>query len=176
MRSERSERRRRRHHDHDHDHRGEFRRMRHGDVRAALLLALQEGPAHGYELGQRLERASGGAWRPSPGSISPTLQMLADEDLVIASDRDGKRVYELNRRGHAELKERAERGEGTPWQAASDAPSSELKESVHALRPAAKQAAAVGPADRIGRATAIAAAAGRPVYHLRAPSPTSRLP
>jgi DNA-binding PadR family transcriptional regulator len=142
--------------------------MRHGEVRAALLLALQDGPAHGYELGQRLERASGGAWRPSPGSIYPTLQMLADEELVIASDRDGKRVYELNRRGHAELKERAERGEGSPWQAASDAPSSELKEAVHALKSAAKQIAAVGTADQVARATAIVVEARRQVYELLA--------
>jgi DNA-binding PadR family transcriptional regulator len=165
-RSDRTGRRRRRHH--DHKAHGEFRRMRHGDVRAALLLALQDGPAHGYELGQRLERASGGAWRPSPGSIYPTLQMLADEEFVIASDRDGKRVYELGRRGQAELKERAERGEGTPWQAASDAPSSELKEAVHALKSAAKQVAAVGTADQVARATTIVVEARRQVYELLA--------
>jgi DNA-binding PadR family transcriptional regulator len=142
--------------------------MRHGDVRAALLLALQEGPAHGYELGQRLERASGGAWRPSPGSIYPTLQALADEALVIATDRDGKRVYELNRRGLAELKDRAERGEGTPWQAASDAPSSELKEAMLVLKFAAKQVGAVGTAGQVARATAIFVEARRQVYELLA--------
>ena len=67
--------------------------MRHGDVRAAILLGLTEGPAHGYEIGQRLLRASGGAWQPSPGSIYPTLQTLSDEDLVTSEEREGKRIW-----------------------------------------------------------------------------------
>ena len=142
--------------------------MRHGDVRAALLLALQEGPAHGYELGQRLERASGGAWRPSPGSIYPTLQALADEEVVVSSERDGKRIYELDKRGRAELKERSDRGDATPWQAASDAPSSDLKEAVHALKEAAKQIGTVGTADQVARATTIVVEARRQVYELLA--------
>jgi DNA-binding PadR family transcriptional regulator len=142
--------------------------MRHGDVRAALLLALQEGPTHGYELGQRLERASGGAWKPSPGSIYPTLQQLADEDLLAVTERDGKRIYGLARAGLTELKERAARGEATPWQAASDAPSSELKEAVHSLRDAAKQIYAVGKPDQVARATAIVVEARRQVYELLA--------
>lgn len=142
--------------------------MRHGDVRAALLLALQDGPAHGYELGQRLERASGGAWRPSPGSIYPTLQALADEDLIIATDRDGKRIYELGRAGQAELKQRAERGEATPWQAATDAPSSGLKEAVMALKLAARQVGEIGSADQVARATTILVEARRQVYALLA--------
>lgn len=142
--------------------------MRHGDVRAALLLALKEGPAHGYELGQRLERASGGAWRPSPGSIYPTLQALADEELVTATERDGKRIYALDRRGHAELEQRAERGDETPWQAASEAPSSELKEAVHALKLAAKQIGAIGTTEQISRATTIVVEARRRVYDLLA--------
>jgi DNA-binding PadR family transcriptional regulator len=170
MRQNRIERRRHRGGRHHANSERGFRRMRHGDVRAALLLALKEGPAHGYELGQRLERASGGAWRPSPGSIYPTLQALADEDLVTATDRDGKRVYELNKRGLAALDERAERGEEMPWQAASDAPSSELKEAVLALKLAARQIGAIGTADQVARATAIVVAARREVYELLAQS------
>jgi DNA-binding PadR family transcriptional regulator len=158
-----------RRHDHPHppahDH-GEFRRMRHGDVRAALLLSLQDGPGHGYELGQRLERASGGAWRPSPGSIYPTLQLLADEELVRVTERDGKRIYELAKAGLAELKARAARGEANPWLAASEAPSSELKEAVHVLREAARQINHVGDAEQVAAATAIVVEARRKLYAL----------
>jgi DNA-binding PadR family transcriptional regulator len=168
MRQERINRRRHRGRHHDNIERGGFRRMRHGDVRAALLLALQEGPTHGYELGQRLERASGGAWKPSPGSIYPTLQLLADEDLLLVTERDGKRIYELAKTGIAELQQRAARGEATPWQAASDAPTSELKEAVHALKGAAKQVAVVGDAAQIARATTIITDARRQVYELLA--------
>jgi DNA-binding PadR family transcriptional regulator len=142
--------------------------MRHGDVRAALLLALQDGAGHGYELGQRLEHASAGAWRPSPGSIYPTLQALADEELVSGEDRDGKRIYTLTRKGQAELKERTERGEGLPWQAAYEGKSGALREAVGALRMAAKQISAVGSVEQCTRATAIVVEARRQIYELLA--------
>ena len=43
-----------------------------------LLMALLDGPAHGYEVIRRLEERSGGQWRPSPGSVYPALQLLED--------------------------------------------------------------------------------------------------
>ena len=56
-------------------------RARRGDVRTALLSLLADKPMHGYDLIRELEQRSGGAWRPSPGSIYPTLQLLEDEAL-----------------------------------------------------------------------------------------------
>ena len=82
-------------------------RMRRGDIRFALLEALGDGPAHGYELINRLEERSGGAWRPSPGSVYPTLQLLEDEGLVRSEERDTKRVYEVTASGRAVAAERA---------------------------------------------------------------------
>ena len=79
--------------------RGGGRRMRRGDIRTALLTALEDGPAHGYELISRLEEKSDGMWRPSPGSVYPTLQLFEDEGLVRSEQRDGKRVYELTDAG-----------------------------------------------------------------------------
>ena len=58
------------------------RRMRRGDVRAALLVLLDEQPHTGYSAMEELERRSNGAWRPSPGSVYPTLQQLEDEGLI----------------------------------------------------------------------------------------------
>jgi len=95
--------------------RGGHRRMRRGDIRTSLLVALGEGPAHGYELITRLEEKSGGAWRPSPGSVYPTLQLFEDEGLVRSEERDGKRVYSLTDAGQAEAAERVERYGATPW-------------------------------------------------------------
>lgn len=76
-------------------------RMRRGDIRRALMGALEDGPAHGYELINRLEEKSGGVWRPSPGSVYPTLQLLEDEGLVRSEERDARRVYELTEAGRA---------------------------------------------------------------------------
>src|ERR1700735_4256535 len=81
---------------------GDRRRMRRGDVRGEVLSALVDGPAHGYEVIRRLEERSGGRWRPSPGSIYPTLQMLEDAGLVRASEQDGRRTYTLTDDGRSE--------------------------------------------------------------------------
>ena len=50
-----------------------------GDVRAAILALLREGPRNGYQIMSEIEERSGGAWRPSPGAVYPALQQLADE-------------------------------------------------------------------------------------------------
>lgn len=62
---------------------------------------------HGYQLIQEISRRSAGAWKPSPGSVYPTLQQLEDEGLVHAQERDGKRVYALTDEGRAFADERA---------------------------------------------------------------------
>jgi DNA-binding PadR family transcriptional regulator len=54
---------------------------------------------HGYEVIQELETRSGGRWRPSAGSVYPTLQQLADEGLVTSDEVDGRRTYTLTDAG-----------------------------------------------------------------------------
>ena len=104
-------------------------RMRRGDIRTALLAILVEEPGHGYDVIQRLEEKTAGAWRPSPGSVYPTLQLLEDEGLVRSVERDGKRVFEItdagsgrsdraHRRPRAELRGRSP-GATTPASATS---------------------------------------------------------
>src|SRR5690625_1622012 len=60
-------------------------RGRRGDVRAAILLLLAERPMHGYEMIQQIAERSQELWRPSPGSVYPTLQLLTDEGLITAA-------------------------------------------------------------------------------------------
>ena len=137
-------------------------RMRRGDIRTAVLAVLSEEPGHGYDVIQRLEDKTEGSWRPSPGSVYPMLQLLADEGLARSVERDGKRVYELTDAGRAETQQRIEDcrrhavGSGEPVRLE--------------LRPAARQRAAaahgrspgggVGPA-RAGRARGRASCATR---------------
>ena len=80
---------------------GHRRRMRRGDVRAALLVLLAEEPQTGYGLMGEIEQRSGGAWRPSPGSVYPTLQQLEDEGLVTSGEGEGRQPYELTPRAAA---------------------------------------------------------------------------
>jgi DNA-binding PadR family transcriptional regulator len=74
-------------------------RVRRGDVRVAILDVLAEEPLNGYQIiGQIAERTSG-AWRPSPGSVYPTISQLEDEGLVESSDERGRRTLSITDAG-----------------------------------------------------------------------------
>ncbi len=95
--------------DHDTDHhahrRGRFGRFfEHGDLRYVLLTLLEEQPRHGYELIKELEERTGGAYRPSPGVVYPTLALLEDEGLIRPSAGEtGRKLFEITDDGRAEL-------------------------------------------------------------------------
>ena len=89
------------------------RRSRRGDVRAAILALLAEQPRHGYEIIREIGERSGGFWRPSPGSVYPTLQLLADEGLVVSKDEHGKKLFELTDAGRTAA---AEQDSTPPWE------------------------------------------------------------
>ena len=73
--------------------------VRRGAVRYAILATLRDEPMHGYQVIQTLEQRTNGRWRPSAGSIYPTLQLLEDEGLVKAEDIDGRKTYALTDAG-----------------------------------------------------------------------------
>jgi DNA-binding PadR family transcriptional regulator len=70
-----------------------------GDVRAAILALLREGPRNGYQIMSEIAGRSGGAWRPSPGAVYPALSQLADEGLIADEKSGGKRVFSLTDAG-----------------------------------------------------------------------------
>jgi len=77
-------------------------RMGRGDVRAAILTLLAEEPKHGYQLIREIEERTGGKWKPSAGSVYPTLQLLADEGLVTTEMSQDRKVYSLTEAGRDE--------------------------------------------------------------------------
>lgn len=117
-------------------------RARRGDVRSAILALLSERPMHGYEIIGELSDRTEGLWRPSPGSIYPTLQLLEDEGLVIAQmdDTAGKRRYALTEDGQ---RASAEVAKGpAPWEeVAAGAPvgARALRHAVAKLMPVVSQ-------------------------------------
>lgn len=86
---------------------GGFRAGR-GMVEPAILRVLSEKPMHGYEIISTLEEKSHGMWRPSAGSIYPTLQLLEEKGLVKSTDVEGKKSYELTDEGVKENEKHAE--------------------------------------------------------------------
>jgi Transcriptional regulator PadR-like family len=74
-------------------------RVGRGDVRAAVLALLAEQPMHGYQIIREIDERSGGRWKPSAGSVYPTLQLLADEGLISAEESNGRKTYALTEAG-----------------------------------------------------------------------------
>jgi DNA-binding PadR family transcriptional regulator len=87
---------------------GRAGRAGRGDVRTAILALLAEEPRHGYQVIQEISERSGGAWKPSPGSVYPALSVLQDEGLVDDEKVEGKRVFSLTAAGTAYVAERAD--------------------------------------------------------------------
>lgn len=141
------------------------RRMRRGDIRGALLAGLTDGPAHGYELINRLEERSGGMWRPSAGSVYPTLQLLQEEGLITGRDEEGKRVFELTGEGRAAAEQARVR---SPWDGEEPAGRAEFGRAVKTLMLAVRQAAAAGDDSQMEAVTAILTEARQKVYRLLA--------
>ncbi|WP_305782843.1 PadR family transcriptional regulator [Symbioplanes lichenis] len=82
------------------------------NVRPAVLALLLERPMHGYEMIQELESRTGGIWRPSPGSVYPTLQLLEDEGMIVAEPTGGRKRFSLTEDGRPEAQTAAE---NPPW-------------------------------------------------------------
>ena len=89
-----------------------------GDVRAAILALLREGPRNGYQIIIDIEERSGGAWRPSPGAVYPALAQLADEGLIEGEESAGQRTFRLTEAGREYVEQHPERARGA-WESAA---------------------------------------------------------
>ncbi len=145
---------------------GGGRRMRRGDIRRAILSALKDEPAHGYEVMRRLEEMSGGLWRPSPGSVYPHLQMLEDEGMVRSSEIDGTRTFALTEKGAAETANDS----GLPWPSRGERDDQirTLRLSVFQLMNAAKQLSGAGENAQVERGIAVIKKARQELYQILA--------
>jgi len=96
-----------RHMGHHGRHRGGRvgRFLEHGDLRFIVLALIAEQPRHGYELIKELEDRTGGAYRPSPGVIYPTLALLEDEGFIRpVTGEAGRKLFEATDEGREALK------------------------------------------------------------------------
>jgi DNA-binding PadR family transcriptional regulator len=147
--------------------RGRGGRGRRPNVRAAVLALLAERPMHGYEMITELETRTGGVWRPSPGSVYPTLQLLEDEGLIVSEESGGRKRFTLTDTGRAE----AEQAESVPWEYVGD----ETVENWHDIKDAAfgamnalRQVMMTGNDEQRRRAVEVIADAKRKLYAILA--------
>jgi DNA-binding PadR family transcriptional regulator len=149
---------------------GRRRRMRRGDVRAAVLVLLDEQPHSGYSLMEELERRSNGAWRPSPGSVYPTLQQLEDEGLIAPEPGEGRTPYALTDAGKAYVAENRE-ALGEPWAKPAEGIGEErleLRGLVAQIGAATFQVGAAGDDAQVTRAKELLAETRRSLYKILA--------
>jgi DNA-binding PadR family transcriptional regulator len=85
-----------------------LRRAGKGDIRSVILSLLSEGPSNGYGLIKAIAEKTGGAWRPSPGSVYPTLQQLVDEELIVSNGDGRKTEFDLTDAGRRYVTEHAD--------------------------------------------------------------------
>jgi DNA-binding PadR family transcriptional regulator len=143
-------------------------RARRGDVRAAALLLLAEGPLNGYQVMQEIDARSDGVWRPSPGSVYPALSQLEDEGLVRVDASGDQRRYALTDSGRAHVEAHREEW-GVPWEQMTGAVDDEVGALFRELRRvgmAAAQIGHLGSSEQIDRARSALAEARRALYAL----------
>ncbi|HEV8549982.1 MAG TPA: PadR family transcriptional regulator [Polyangiaceae bacterium] len=99
-------------------------RAERGEIRYLVLDAIREQSRHGYEVIQHIEQRARSSYRPSPGVIYPTLQMLEELGHAKVVETDGRKAYQITDSGKGELEQNAravddfyKRFDEEPWEA-----------------------------------------------------------
>lgn len=158
--------------------RGRGSRVRRGDVRTAILGVLHEQQGlNGYQVIQAISERSGGAWRPSPGSVYPTIAQLEDEGLVETVVDGGRKLLQLTAAGTDYVADHADEL-ASVWEpfAEDDEPADEgLKPVMGQLMGALWQIVTTGTPGQQERAAEILADTRRRLYGLLADGPEGDL-
>jgi len=87
--------------------------MKKGHISTLILLALEKGPSHGYNLMQVIKDDTYGVWNPTASSLYPHLSSLAEKGLIeFTSEMEGRRerkVYDITQKGKKTLKKLIEK-------------------------------------------------------------------
>jgi len=159
-------------------------RVRRGDVRSAILDVLAEAgrrdePVNGYQVIQQIGLRSRDAWRPSPGSVYPTIQQLEDEGLVESDDERGRKTLRLTAEGQTWVADHADELAAV-WAPFEDSRTPEapgrhgrvdLKPEIGQVMGAVWQIVSSGSEDQRRAATEILVDARRKLYGVLADGP-----
>lgn len=80
-----------------------------GDLKYVLLRLLSDGARHGYQLLKEIEEKTQGGYRPSPGSLYPSLVALEEAGFISAEEEDERRVYHITDEGMEVLLDKQDR-------------------------------------------------------------------
>jgi len=146
-------------------------KVKRGDVRSAILDVLAVEPMNGYQIIQQIAERTGGSWKPSPGSVYPTVQQLEDEGLVEGVDGAGRRLLRLTEEGRQYVEEHPEELAAT-WKPfdedSEDESSPDLKPVIGQVMSAVWQVMTTGTRQQQAEAAEILADTRRRLYGLLA--------
>jgi DNA-binding PadR family transcriptional regulator len=144
-------------------------RVRRGDVRLAIIDVLAVQPMNGYQVIQQIAERTRGEWKPSPGSVYPTLQQLQDEGLIRESGEGGRRTFELTEEGRSFVEEHLDELAAT-WRVFdnSDPDPGDLRPVIGQVMGACWQLAFTGTMPQQQQALEILADTKRKLYRLLA--------
>ena len=147
-------------------------KVRRGDVRAAILDVLATEPMNGYQVINQIAERTGGAWKPSPGSVYPTMQQLEDEGLVESTSVNGRSQSSLTDAGREYVDSHPEEMAAT-WrpfdqESAEDDTTSDLRPAVGQVMGALWQVVTTGSPEQQAEAVRILAQTRRKLYGLLA--------
>ena len=150
-------------------------RVRRGDVRSAILDVLGSAaePINGYQVIQQIAERTDGLWKPSPGSVYPTIAQLQDEGLVEDAP-SGRKALQLTDEGHRYV-ERHAREMAAVWAPftaeAEDDEAVNFKQVIGQTVGAIVQVATTGTAEQRDQAMEILRDTRRRLYGLLAEGP-----
>jgi DNA-binding PadR family transcriptional regulator len=146
-------------------------RVKRGDVRAAALALLADGPRNGYQIIQDISERSSGLWKPSPGSVYPALQQLEDEGLIAATTGEGgRRAFELTEEGRGYVAAHPDELQA-PWDLVAQSVGGdaiEMRRLFGTVAMAATQVVRVGNNAQVAQAQQILTDARRKLYQILA--------
>jgi DNA-binding PadR family transcriptional regulator len=146
-------------------------RVRRGDVRAAALSLLAEGPRNGYQIIQEISERTDGVWRPSPGSVYPALQQLEDEGLIQPeTGESGRKAFRLTEEGQEYATSHADELNAS-WDAVTgsvDDAEVEMRGLIRQVMVAVMQVNQAGSAAQIAQAGKVLTDTRRALYRILA--------
>jgi DNA-binding PadR family transcriptional regulator len=145
-------------------------KVRRGDVRAAVLDVLATQPMNGYQIIQDIAERTNGVWKPSPGSVYPTVQQLEDEGLVEGVESERRRLLQLTPEGRRYVEEHPDEMAATwrVFEQVADEEPSDLKPAIGQVMGAVWQIVTTGTKQQRAEAAEILADTRRRLYGLLA--------
>ncbi len=149
-------------------------RVRRGDVRFAILGVLHEAgePLNGYQVTQEVADRTDGAWKPSPGSVYPTIAQLQDEGLLEDSPT-GRKAVQLTEQGQQYVAEHVAEVDAVwePFAAAEEPEGPNLKQVLKGTVGAFAQVMQAGTPEQRERAVDVLDQTRRKLYAILAEDP-----